>query len=915
MGQNGLHGSFHGNYYSVPAGSSAVVGVPSPTQGVIAYSAPSSGATCTVEVSESNTYAPVVIDVDPTLYTNANVDTSRANTLVDGVYRVVTVGQRFTDTTAALDGNKYSHALQNNTLYYYRLCGNITGTFTTMKIPTGVTYQDVPQLDPNTPGATALPTMLDTRAATYIDPHTGAKIWQMGIPSDIPYTPGNSATYGPFLYFGGFVPVCSDNIVGGNGGRLCGIPSGDGGTGILYYAITTGATPDFRYLGKDGWNAAYPYINPTDGKFYVLHNGVDLQQKVYNGTYAQATAGSVASFSSTTLLSGVPTAIHAFNAAFTAADFSCGDSGSDVGLVAIGDYVNLQCKRGTQDTYGWVAIVQISTGLVIAATRVDNNIQTRWCAIHELAPMYNRGDVNIQTHELVGQSPAIGGGPYISTLVGNISASATAMTIAGAASCAACGADSEQPVWTIGDYVKFTTGNQEIVQITNIVGANWTITATTKSHSNGDTVEGFCSASRPNGNNGYPIYWNYLSDPNGTDTTNTNYVSDSYFPNGGHDFMTTGIRGTEHWPLVLGDLVSSVNTPITRTIQESLFFAGVQAQCFGNGCVAHPSSGPVGGTKFYDNFKYDGAGNQNTMTSVLVSGQLYNYTYTPGLDTPDIKHYAQASVIQAYKSASGPFSFKDVSGPSSSIPTDATGNYQYCIANANDECVSGSIPGKVYINSPAVPNATCGVGFNSLCLTNFSTYANGTLQLDTSGTARVISGGLTSLRGFNDYPTARTLGDGSYTFVPLGDVQASQTLPARILAIKVPADWVSDGVDRTTFVRASLGTFATPSGMGISTATVEFGYQEFGNVTDYRATSRLETTLVQSNTVNDAVPFYYKTTDTYTKQSCAVSCAFTLPVLPLHTAYWQVKYYDAGGVFVVNGARGIAIEGSSYTLP
>ena len=57
-----------------------------------------------------------------------------------------------------------------------------------------------------------------------------------------------------------------------------------------------------------------------------------------------------------------------------------------------------------------------------------------------------------------------------------------------------------------------------------------------------------------------------------------------------------------------------------------------------------------------------------------------------------------------------------------------------------------------------------------------------------------------------------------------------------------------------------------------------------------------------------ANPFSYKTTDTYTKASCASSCTITLPVLPVHTAYYQVKFYDGSGTFVQNGQSGIAME-------
>jgi hypothetical protein len=41
---------------------------------------------------------------------------------------------------------------------------------------------------------------------------------------------------------------------------------------------------------------------------------------------------------------------------------------------------------------------------------------------------------------------------------------------------------------------------------------------------------------------------------------------------------------------------------------------------------------------------------------------------------------------------------------------------------------------------------------------------------------------------------------------------------------------------------------------------------------------------------------------------CAKSCTITLPVLPAHVAYYQVKFYDAQGVQVALGDRGVSLE-------
>jgi hypothetical protein len=118
-------------------------------------------------------------------------------------------------------------------------------------------------------------------------------------------------------------------------------------------------------------------------------------------------------------------------------------------------------------------------------------------------------------------------------------------------------------------------------------------------------------------------------------------------------------------------------------------------------------------------------------------------------------------------------------------------------------------------------------------------------------------------------------------------------------------------VDRSIFVRASI-PITPPTGLGIATATVEFGYLEQGTVAQHYCSSRREACVAVASTVTDAAPFWFETTDTYTRAPCSSSCTITLPVLPMHVAFYQVKYYDAGGSFVQNGASGVAIEAAVH---
>ena len=119
-----------------------------------------------------------------------------------------------------------------------------------------------------------------------------------------------------------------------------------------------------------------------------------------------------------------------------------------------------------------------------------------------------------------------------------------------------------------------------------------------------------------------------------------------------------------------------------------------------------------------------------------------------------------------------------------------------------------------------------------------------------------------------------------------------------------------DAVDRSTFTQAPI-PISTPQGQGIASASIEFGYAEQGDPSQYYCTSRRETCVAVSATVNDANPFYYAQTDTYTRMPCAKSCTITLPVLPVHVAYYQVKFYDAQGVLAGLGDRGVSLEATA----
>lgn len=860
---------------------SVSVGGVTNTQAVLSYTAPDNNA-CTVKVSENSSLAPLVHDVDPALFTGSNLD-SRPEAINNATKRIFVVGKRTTEK--AVDGNNYSRALQAYTTHYYEVtCGTAvaSGSFTTANIPFQMTYQDIPQLDPANPGSTIVPTLGSSRTTTIVDPHTGALIQRVSLPAD-------TSASGPFMYFGGFTRICSDNLMGSPAiGFLCSFSNGEGGFGVLYYIIPS--TGQARYLGR--MPDAYPFINPIDGKFYS-QSGDNLNALTYSGNYNAVPADTQASLSSATVITGISTAVHAFDSSFVVADFGCG-----VGP-AIGRYVSFTCRRGIQDSYGWQAVFDLTTGLVVAAMNLNANVNYRWTGIHAVSSAYDAPALFITTHGLEGGG-SVGVGPYVTTYSGGatLPAGSTSLTVSGEPSCSGCGADAELPLAQPGDKYTFLDTNETVTLVTKNSPTSWVITPTASSHVSGATIKA--------AGNYVPLFWKFLLDPHGTDTTNAYVVQEPQLD--GHLDMTTGSVMMETWSVRSGDLLAKAGQPWTASVNNAPSFAGASGQCYGNGCASHPSAGPPGSSWFTDFLRWDGAG-ADAGTISGVSGQLYKFTGGYGPASP--KQMATASLIGANWTAGGPKSFLNVSGPGVTLGTGPSDSYKYCIANAAGECRAGSAKGDTYVNIPGSPATMCGQ-YGAVCLNNFDAWGNAVLQVGTSGNAtRVISGGLAALARTNNYPTAKALADGSWLLFTIGDTQYNT--PSHLVMAKLPPFAAQDSVDRTTFIRAPVA-ITTPSGRGIASASVDFGYTEQGTTSQYYCTSRRESCTVTSGSVNDSNPFNYSQTDSYTPTPCSSSCTIVLPVLPMHVAYYQVKFYDSSGTLVALGDQGVAAESAITTI-
>lgn len=222
------------------------------TQALLKYVAPDSGA-CNVEVSESSTFAPLVHDVDPALFSGASSD-SRTGSTQNGTERLFVIGKRAAEV--GLDGVRYSRALQTATTHYFRITcpatgDTATGSFDTNSIPFGDTYAEAEAIDTQHPGSYAYPT-LDPRDRTQqvIDPQTGVLIKRLTMPNDmaaymngVPFSVIRSNSWTGLSKLGATDGQAA-TIAGNNTGKLfLGIDAGKPFSNFANSAVSYGGSP------------------------------------------------------------------------------------------------------------------------------------------------------------------------------------------------------------------------------------------------------------------------------------------------------------------------------------------------------------------------------------------------------------------------------------------------------------------------------------------------------------------------------------------------------------------------------------------------------------------------------------------------------------------------------------------------
>src|ERR1051325_2218697 len=420
---------------------------------IATYTAPDTGA-CTIEVSESNTYSPVITDVNSTLFSGSNID-SRTGSLGTGTTsRTFIIGtvpdMRGVIANLASDGKRYSRALQPAPTYYVRVtCGSHTGTasVTTLNRPLGMTRGDEQPIA--SAGTYAVPTSNESdRTQVLSDPVTGIKLRKLTAPGDD--TVGGNISFpasgAPWVF-------AQSTITDSHGtpGYISAWHT-DGGSSRLYFVTDT----ESLFLGSPhlfggvitgfGSGMFFPASTPHFGSnptqlFYVASDSSNVLHVLkyafpasgnsYYDTSHTTGTDAPCTFSNASDLTPGPNTLNTQLAAFDSnwnTNFS-----NAINQWVQGNYIMFSLQRGNQDSYGWMAAADLTTSpaSVIALAPLwqrggTGSLSFRWCAIHTSHPALGTNKMSF-TAKAMYQS-GVGMGPYTVTLNGAMNDTQTTIT-------------------------------------------------------------------------------------------------------------------------------------------------------------------------------------------------------------------------------------------------------------------------------------------------------------------------------------------------------------------------------------------------------------------------------------------------------------------------------------------------------
>lgn len=543
----------------------------------------------------------------------------------------------------------------------------------------------------------------------------------------------------------------------------------------------------------------------------------------------------------------------------------------------------------------------------------------------------------------------LGQGPYTTTLVGDMSSvpDGTQTTIHVTSTWDAANWGAAPSGWADGELTStnpdhflitvqpgddFQIGSEYVKLVTKTSSSVWVVQRGISSagtngggneptHPSGTTIIPICQAvdnvsTGNNGGGGY-LHWDFVDSPDGTNPADwkvdfgSHPVSrGNYRVDSGYLFRYGAITNKSLW-----------GTGPTGGVTSHPYFGGQQAAGDGNGYQKHVSMASGNDSLFFDSTYFVGGGLFSVANSSAVQslgGSLYQYSEA---GAPAVA-YGTGSVLarKHFPTVAKTYgqTLVDVSGPGVILGSGSSDNYKYCIANADGECHAGSHKNDEFFNLPNLDNFWCSGGENptalhDICMGNFAAMGVAVMQYktvnDSTGALsyRPLARTFANFGGMNGNIKLTYAGEWAlYHVVDLGDPNPA----SRIFALKVPPVPADDGINRGSFIPSPL-TITPPSGQGITAARVKFGYAEQGSPANYYCTSRREQCVATGSSVNTSNPFSFAQTDSYSPTPCTTSCTIALPVYPLHTAYYQVEYLNAGGQVVALGDQGVSVENNA----
>lgn len=932
----------------------------------LSYTAPDASV-CTIEVSEDPSYSPVVNDVNASLFTGANSDDRTGSLGAGTTSRQVLIGTiqnpAGTISNLAGDSKRYGRALQPVTTHYIRVtCGTHTGTgsIATKNIPLGLARGDEQPMA--SAGTYAFPSIHATdRTQTIIDPNTGIKLRKLS-------QPGEDTTGGEidFLASGAPWPFAQSTITDSHGvqGYLATMPTGGGSTRLYFVTETESrflGTPrcasltgiPTTYLGVKNGGAKFG-TNPTQ-LFAIMGDNsgnahvVMCQLPASGDTYYDSSVAAD-TFASCTWSDRTPSPNH-LTKLFQ--DFAALDSRGftfDATKFAIGSQQWTQGKylctvnfRGNQDTYAWLAAIDTSTnpatvtGLTpqYQAGAASGANSARWCGIHTAHPIIdppNHAKLSWTSKTPNGSGVTL----WMTALSGAMDASQTTVTFTTNTPTDSTTSDTAPYNIQAGDevYLDSQGANQEIGILGSFVsGTTWNITRGTggtsaKTHADAAPVQMGCRAHRTSDATAVgPNWWDFVNDPHGADTTGTYYISQlaNNTTYAGHEGFANGTGIAEGgWEMFIGPAMTN-NTTFNNS--DSPSFAGQAKSGSGDswqkhaGAAQQTNADSTQGTRWgADAFCLDADNELSPSSLTNITGSLWKYAST--------FYWANGAAVLASRKKLAMLALNGTH-PLLDISSTATGdvilgtsgdNYKYCVANAVNECRTGSAVGDIYINAPGITgSSTCGDGSQTgnwaltsiLCFGHPAAYGGSIIQLgivDANSTGkwnRALTQGLQPYKLMNKSSDAHQTPDGKWMMFPSYD--GFGAAHEGIWLAKVPIWPGYDGINRNDFYQKPITVSAVG---GATEALIEFGYDP-----NFYCTSRSEVCVSAAS--NNP---YFFASESFTAVSCSSGCTINIPVIPNRVVYYRIKWRDSGHSVVQTSntfllAEDSAPEGSAPAPP